>query len=139
MDRVRDNRVPDFACPWPRACSYGSEIPLMNGDTMMPWKTLSATLNVGTSTEGWNLAGPAHGEEWEAPRSFYTEVFFAAPFAYPPVVHLSLTGFDIDQAYTSRLVVRALDITANGFKAEISTWHDSRVYSTEVAWLAIGP
>ena len=112
----------------------------MNGDAMMPWKTLSATLSLGLGTEGWNLAEhPAEGTHWTEPRTFTTEVFFAAPFAYTPVVHLGLTGFDIDQAYTARLSVRALDITPSGFKAEVSTWLDSRVYGVEVTWLAIGP
>jgi H-type lectin domain-containing protein len=109
----------------------------MNGEPLMPWKTLSATLSVGTSTEGWNLSEHP-GEEMDKPRVFVVDVFFAAPFVTAPVVHLGLTGFDIDRQHSARLGIRVSEITNYGFKAEISTWHDSRVYSVQAAWLAIG-
>jgi hypothetical protein len=111
----------------------------MNGDAMMPLKTLSATLKLGHGTEGWNLSEHPSEGDWTPPRTFTSEVVFAAPFSYTPVVHIGLTGFDIDQAHTSRVVVRAVDISPTGFKTEVSTWLDSRVYGVEVAWLAIGP
>lgn len=110
----------------------------MNGPSVMPWKTLAATLCVGTSTEGWNLSEHP-GEELDTPRTFVADVYFASPFTYPPAVHLSLTGFDIDQRHSARLSVRATDITESGFKAVVTTWHDSRVFSVEASWLAIGP
>lgn len=104
----------------------------------MPWKTLSATLSVGSGTDGWNLAEHP-GEVLDEPRTFTSEVWFASAFSAPPAVLVSLTGFDLDQRHSARVSVRAVDITASGFKVQISTWHDSRVYGTEVSWLAIGP
>ncbi len=104
---------------------------------MLPWKSLSASLKVGVLTEGWNLAEPlADGAEDD--RVFRFAVFFDAPFGAPPVVHLGLTGFDIDQRDSNRLALRAVEITTAGFSAEICTWRDTRVYSIEFSWLALG-
>ncbi len=108
----------------------------MNGE-WMPWKTFSSSLSVGLGTDGWNLAD-INPEELDKPRVFVAEVFFATPFVGAPVVHIGLTGFDIDQRHTARVSVRATEITPGGFKVEISTWMDSRIYSVEAAWLAIG-
>ena len=103
----------------------------------MSWKTLSSTVSVGLASEGWNLAEPSH-DRAEEPRVFELEVRFDTHFSTPPVVHVGLTGFDIDQRHTARLTLRALEISTVGFRAEIGTWSDSRIYSVEFAWLAIG-
>ena len=110
----------------------------MNGEWLMPWKSLSATLRVGVGTESWNLAEFPE-DDFEKPRIFTVDVAFATPFTIVPVVQLALSGFDIDQRHTARLSVRAAEITTQGFKAEIGTWSDTRVYSVEATWLAIGP
>ena len=104
---------------------------------MQPWKSLSAALQLGVLTEGWNLAElPADGTE--DARVFRFTVFFAAPFDAPPVVQLGLTGFDLDQRDSSRLNLHASEITNASFVAEISTWRDTRVYSVAFSWLALG-
>jgi len=54
------------------------------------------------------------------------------------VVHLGLTGFDLDQRDSSRLILRATEISTTGFVVEIATWRDTRVYSVEFSWLALG-
>jgi hypothetical protein len=105
---------------------------------MLPWKSLSASLQVGVLTEGWNLAEPL-ADDTEDARVFRFAVFFAAPFEAAPVVQLGLTGFDIDQRDGHRLTIRASEITNVGFIAEISTWRETRVYSAEFSWLAVGP
>jgi hypothetical protein len=104
---------------------------------MQPWKSLSASIQVGTLTEGWNLAEPP-ADDAEEPRVFRFNVFFAAPFDHPPVVHLGLAGFDFDQRDSSRLSLRATEISNAGFVAEIGTWRETRVYSVEFSWLALG-
>ena len=104
---------------------------------MQPWKSLSASLQLGTLTEGWNLAEPP-ADGAEDARVFRYTVFFAAPFDAPPVVHLGLTGFDLDQRDSSRLILRATEISTTGFVVEIATWRDTRVYSVEFSWLALG-
>src|SRR5207244_3609960 len=104
---------------------------------MQPWKSLSASLQVGTLTEGWNLSEvPAKASD-EA-RVFRFAVYFDAAFDGTPIVHLSLTGFDLDQRDGNRLSLRATEITTSGFVAEIATWRETRVYSVEFSWLSIG-
>jgi hypothetical protein len=104
---------------------------------MQPWKTLSASVQLGVLSEGWNLATPA-AESTEEARVFRFTVFFAAPFVSPPVVHLGLTGFDLDQRDSNRLTLAATEITNASFVVEVSTWRDTRVYSIAFSWLALG-
>lgn len=104
---------------------------------MQPWKSLSATVDLGGLTEGWNLDEvPADCEE--ATRYFRYTVYFANPFEAPPVIHLGLTGFDIDQRDSGRVSLRATDITPTSFVAEIVTWRETRIYSVAFSWLALG-
>ena len=103
----------------------------------MSWKTLSSTVSVGITSEGWNLAEPSH-DRAEEPRVFTVEVSFDTHFLAAPIIHLGLTGFDIDQRHTARLNLRAVEISTVGFRAEIGTWSDSRIYSLDFAWLAMG-
>ena len=104
---------------------------------MQPWKSLSASLQLGVLTENWNLASPATDSSEDA-RVFRFTIYFAAPFDAPPVVHLGLTGFDFDQRDSNRLALRAVEITPAGFVVEVSTWRETRVYSVEFSWLALG-
>ena len=98
---------------------------------------LSASVDVGVLTAGWNLDKTSE-DSANAMRVFRFTVFFANRFDAPPVVHLGLTGFDIDQRDTGRLSVRAVEITSESFVAEIATWRDTRVYSVGFGWLALG-
>ena len=104
---------------------------------MQPWKCLSASLQLGVLTESWNLAEPP-ADTTEEPRVFRYTVFFAQPFDSPPIVHLGLTGFDLDQRDSNRLTLRAIEISTAGFVAEIATWRETRVYSVAFSWLALG-
>ena len=109
--------------------------PLMNSSAV-PWKVLSANVGVGILTEGWTL--DVVYPETEEPRYFIMEVVFDAPFSTTPVVHLGLTGFDMDRRESSRVSLKAQHITPSGFQVVISTWETSRVFSVEFDWLAIG-
>src|ERR1035438_5721838 len=104
---------------------------------MQPWKSLSANVQVGTLIKGWTLATPPT-KDHDQPRVFRCAVQFSAPFAAPPVAHLGLLGFDIDQRYASRLILTAMEITNTGFIAEFATWRETRVYSAAFSWLALG-
>ncbi len=104
---------------------------------MQTWKSLSASVQIGVLTDGWTLATPSV-EDYDKPRVFRFAVYFRAPFDAPPVVHLGLTGFDLDQRDTSRLTLTATEITQTGFIAEIATWRETRVYSVAFSWLALG-
>lgn len=102
----------------------------------VPWKILSSSVGVGVLTDGWNLAHL--GSDDREIRTFNVEVAFAIPFAAPPVVHLGLTGFDIDQRDSGRVTLKTGEISSSGFQATISTWAYSRIYAVEFNWVAIG-
>ena len=104
----------------------------------LPWKVLSSNLSLNVQTEGWNLACPEAGAEEEI-RQFTLYVGFDTPFFEVPVVQLGLSGFDIDQRDSARLMVKAENITEFGFQATLTTWAGSRVYAAELNWIAIGP
>jgi len=104
----------------------------------VPWKVLSSNVSVSVLTEGWNLACPEAGAEEEI-RKFTVYVPFDTPFFEVPVVQLGLSGFDIDQRDSSRLILKAEYITEFGFQATLTTWAGSRVYAAEFNWIAIGP
>lgn len=103
----------------------------------VPWNILSANVSVGLSTEGWNLA-EANESDPEGMRTFTVDVTFVSMFIEVPVVHLGLTGFDIDQRDSGRISLKAEAITEFGFQAVISTWSTTRVYAVEFSWVAIG-
>ncbi|SKB09008.1 H-type lectin domain-containing protein [Prosthecobacter debontii] len=102
----------------------------------LPWKVLSAQAGASVLTDGWNLA--TLEADVEVTRSFSVEVVFDAPFQSAPVVHIGLTGFDVDQRDSARLKVQATSISESGFNAVISTWSNTRVYAVEFQWMAIG-
>ena len=103
----------------------------------IPWKVLSSHVGVGILTEGWNL--DVCTTEEECTRHFIVDVIFASAFSDTPVVHLGLSGFDLDQRDSSRVTLKAENITERGFQAVIATWAGTRVFSVEFNWLAIGP
>lgn len=104
----------------------------------VPWKVLSSNVSVNVLTEGWTLACPDAGAEEEI-RKFIVDVIFDTAFSAVPVVQLGLSGFDIDQRDSARLILKAECISEYGFQATITTWAGSRVYAAEFNWLAIGP
>jgi hypothetical protein len=101
-----------------------------------PWKVLSSQVGVGVLTEGWRL--DAVDPQGDTARRHQVNVNFDTPFLAPPVVQLGLTGFDVDQRDSVRLTLKAEHITETGFLATVATWADSRVFSVEFQWLAIG-
>jgi hypothetical protein len=103
----------------------------------VPWQVLSSRVGVGVLTEGWNLDVTA--PQTEGSRSFTVDIAFASSFSSVPVVQLGLTGFDMDQRESSRITLKAENITESGFQAVISTWASSQVFAVEFNWLAIGP
>ncbi len=107
----------------------------MNSD-LLPWKVLADEVALGIESTGWNLS--EYSEDESPERNFTMEISFSSPFLSPPVMQLGLTGFDIDQCSSSRILLTAESVTSNGFVAKLSTWRSSRVYSVAFQWLAIG-
>jgi hypothetical protein len=103
----------------------------------VPWQVLSSNVGVGVLTEGWNL--DVTESRGEGSRSFTVDIAFATSFSSIPVVQLGLTGFDMDQRESSRITLKAENITESGFQAVLSTWASSSIFAVEFNWLAIGP
>ena len=108
-----------------------------NGGTLVPLTMSSALVELDQYSPDWQLAQVPEAEA-EEPRVFTTQVNFDVPFANVPMVHVGISGFDIDNRDTARLSVRTGAISATGFELVVLTWMNTRVYKVEVSWLALG-
>lgn len=107
----------------------------MNSNPVVPLNFLAGRESLGTHSAGWTFDQPSpDGFE----RQFRSLVTFSRPFASAPLVHVGLCGFDIGHRDSARLRVDIDSVTANGFEIVISTWLHTRVWRTEVNWLALG-
>lgn len=81
------------------------------------------------------------GEMWtgSGQRLVRHPVRFDEGFVSPPVVHLSLSMWDVAGDANQRLDLRAAEITETGFVIEFRTWEDTRVARVRASWIAIGP
>lgn len=104
---------------------------------LLPIKMSSSIVKFEQSTPGWNLAD-IDEYAMEKPRRFVSKVTFDSPFSYVPLIHISISGFDMDQRDSARLNVCAEAINTTGFDIVVETWLTSRVYKVEVSWLALG-
>ncbi|MEC7297777.1 H-type lectin domain-containing protein [Salipiger bermudensis] len=63
---------------------------------------------------------------------------FSEKFRKRPVVHCSLTLWDVDSTANVRADVQADRIGDDGFDIVFRTWGDSRIARARVGWMAIG-
>jgi hypothetical protein len=80
------------------------------------------------------------GEMWtgEGSRMRRSWVGFGQPFAVPPMVHVSLTLWDMDSAHNVRADLTSENVSEAGFDAVFRTWLDTRVARVRISWIAIG-
>ena len=80
------------------------------------------------------------GSMWtgEGPREMRRLVEFREPFRERPMVHVSLSMWDIDQKHNGRMDISAEMVTPEGFAIVFRTWADTRVARVRADWLAIG-
>ncbi len=80
------------------------------------------------------------GEMWTAtgPRERRKQIRFSQPYRDTPIIHCSLTMWDVDHAHNVRADVSAENVTVAGFDLVFRTWGDTRVARARVGWLAIG-
>ncbi|MHA7851539.1 H-type lectin domain-containing protein [Roseovarius sp.] len=74
----------------------------------------------------------------DGPRARRKSLLFSEPFKTPPVVHVSLSMWDMDSATNARADVAAEKITEIGFDIVFRTWGDTRVARSRIRWMAIG-
>ncbi len=63
---------------------------------------------------------------------------FKESFAEAPIVHVSLSMWDIDSRQNSRADITAEKITKDGFHLVFRTWGDSRIARVRADWMAMG-
>ncbi|EYD72632.1 H-type lectin domain-containing protein [Limimaricola hongkongensis] len=71
-------------------------------------------------------------------RELRRRVDFNLAFSQPPLVQLGVTMWDVSNAASMRLDVRAEEIARTGFVLRTHTWSDSRIARIRVAWTAFG-
>ena len=99
-----------------------------------PLSLLSAVVVLDSSLEHWSLLEPAG----ELRRSCRLPVVFERLFSAPPLVHVGVVGIDASKDDNLRLSVRAESITEQGFVLSVETWLNTKIWSVDVSWLAIG-
>ncbi|WP_204115459.1 H-type lectin domain-containing protein [Shimia biformata] len=80
------------------------------------------------------------GEMWtgDGTRERRQKIRFAEKYKTPPVVHVSLSLWDMDSGPNIRAEAVAEKVSNSGFDLVFRTWADSRVARVRLAWLAIG-
>ena len=80
------------------------------------------------------------GEMWtgSGPRKVSRAVEFSEAFSTQPMVHVSLSMWDMDNDSNARADIRAENVTVTGFDLVFRTWSDMRIARVSASWLAIG-
>jgi hypothetical protein len=99
-----------------------------------PLSLLSAVVVLDSTLDHWSLLEPAGGLR----RSFRQPILFERRFSAPPLVHVGVVGLDVSKEDNLRLSVRAEGINEHGFVLRAETWLNTKIWSIEVSWLAIG-
>jgi hypothetical protein len=99
-----------------------------------PLSLLSAIVVLDSSLAGWSLLEPVPDER----RSFRQTILFERPFSAPPVVQVGVVGIDASKDDNLRFSLRAEQIGADGFTLSVETWLNTKIWSVEISWLAIG-
>jgi hypothetical protein len=103
---------------------------------MLPLNMLAGAVRFDDGRPGWALLAPPEPEG--STRVFRGRVEFERSFSAFPVVQIGVTGFDIDNGANARLNVAVVGVDVQGFDVELRTWWDSRLWSVDLSWIAIG-
>ena len=101
---------------------------------VLPLRIAASVAHFGHAESGWSLLDPGG----ERARSYTASVSFEPAFATAPIVHAGLSGFDIENGDAARIKLRVLAVRADGFELQVETWFETRIWSIDVSWLAIG-
>ncbi|KAG0641496.1 hypothetical protein HOY80DRAFT_1111993 [Tuber brumale] len=90
-----------------------------------------------STTGSWNTQDVC---PWDKPPMEISKIItFAKPFVAPPRLPLGFNYLDISKDANIRVVATASEITKESFKANISTWGDTTLYSAGASWLEVSP
>ncbi len=96
----------------------------------------TGTFNGSVTEPDWAMLDVASESQ---DRIFERFIRFDQRYSTKPVVQVALVGFDIDNSRNARISVSAEHVSLDGFSVQIRTWLNTRMWSVEVSWLAIGP
>jgi len=105
--------------------------------SLIPIKMCASVVKLDQFMPDWTLS-QLEKEDADLPRTFSYRVQFDTPFSNIPVVQVGLSGFDIDNRDSARISVLTDAITAETFNIVIKTWRNTRIYSAEISWIALG-
>jgi hypothetical protein len=103
---------------------------------VLPLSFVAGAARFDDSQPGWALLDGAPNAD--GIRTFAGRVTFERAFDAPPVVQIGITGFDIDNGDNARLNVGITGVDGTGFDVELRTWWNSRLWSVDLNWIAIG-
>lgn len=101
---------------------------------VLPLQMAAATTLLDARTPGWELLRPGV----DRARHCKTRIAFERTFSSIPLVHAGLAGFDIENGDAARIQLQVSDVDTSGFTIEIKSWFNTRIWSVQVSWLAIG-
>ncbi|MEP4196715.1 MAG: H-type lectin domain-containing protein [Aliishimia sp.] len=80
------------------------------------------------------------GEMWtgRGARERRKRINFSEVYRNPPVVHLSISLWDVDASTVIRSDIQTDAVTTDGFDMVFRTWGDTRVARVRVSWMSIG-
>jgi len=104
--------------------------------SILPLSLLAGAVRLDDSQPGWTLLDRCGDPE--SGRTFTTRIPFDRGFGSIPVVHVGISGFDMDNGDNARLEVNVTSVDPEGFGVELRTWWNSRLWSVRLNWLAIG-
>ncbi|HWO09343.1 MAG TPA: H-type lectin domain-containing protein [Polyangiaceae bacterium] len=103
---------------------------------ILPLSFVAGAARFDEAQTGWELLEPP--EHCNGMRTFSGRVQFERAFNSAPVVQIGVTGFDIDNRDNARLNVGVTRVDADGFEVELRTWWNTRIWSVDLSWFAIG-
>ncbi len=99
-----------------------------------PLNILAGMERLSKDLDQWTLHRPDPPSE----REYLARIDFSVEFSGPPVVHIGVAGFDIENGDFARLKVRAQYIDRAGFTLIVGTCFGTVVHGVDVSWLALG-
>ncbi|XP_055889526.1 uncharacterized protein LOC129926918 [Biomphalaria glabrata] len=122
------------------AGSFNVILGLENGSDFNNTQTrgLDSKVKRGDPVRGFKIeSGSVYLHPWTGVKEKKVSIVFKQPFCSTPYIILEPTVLDIDKNFNTRLVIKAIDVTQNGFVLQVYTYADTILYAIEISWLAI--
>ncbi|KAI8792467.1 hypothetical protein BgiBS90_007931 [Biomphalaria glabrata] len=99
---------------------------------------LASTVKRSDPTRDFRIeSGSVYLHPWTGVKEKKVAIVFRQAFSTLPYIVLQPTVLDLDKNFNTRLVIKAIDVTQNGFVLQVYTYADTILYAIEVTWLAL--